>query len=167
MEPKRHHYRAIAKSDHLGVADLEDFIEEKKSMVFTITHVKQEINVTVAGKKGNFNIAYFAEGIKPLVLNNTNAKVIKIFAGGSPFVEDWKNIPVELFIDDTIKLKGELTGGVRIKNIKPTLPFLTVESKAYQNAVIHIRGGGDIADVEKRFIVTKEINDKILLDANT
>ena len=28
-------------------------------------------------KKGNYNIAYFYEGIKPLVLNATNAKVIK------------------------------------------------------------------------------------------
>lgn len=164
---KKHHYRAIAKSDHLGVADLEDFIEEKRKMVFTITHVKQEIGATVAGKKGNFNIAYFAEGIKPLVLNNTNSKVVKMFAGGSPFVEDWNNIAIELFIDETVKLKGELVGGVRIKNIKPSLPALTVESKAYQNAVKHIREGGSIADIEKRFIVSAEINAKIMNDVNT
>lgn len=164
---KKHHYRAIAKSDHLGVADLEDFIEEKRSMVFTIVEVKQELGVTVAGKKGNFNIAYFSEKIKPLVLNNTNSKVIKLFAGGSPFVEDWKNIPVELFIDETVKLKGELVGGIRIKNIRPTLPALTEGTKAYQNAVIHIKNGGSISDIEKRFIVTKDINDKMFLDANS
>ncbi len=167
MEAKRHHYRAIAKSDHLGVADLEDFIEEKRKMVFTITHVKQEIGATVAGKKGNFNIAYFAEGIKPLVLNNTNSKVVKMFSGGSPFVEDWNNIAIELFIDETVKLKGELVGGVRIKNIKPSLPVLTIESKAYQNAVTHIRGGGSISDIEKRFIVSAEINAKIMNVVNT
>lgn len=56
MAEKKHHYRAIAKSDHLGVADLEDFIEEKRPLVFTISYVKQEFDVTVAGKKGNFNI---------------------------------------------------------------------------------------------------------------
>lgn len=167
MEPKRHHYRAIAKSDHLGVADLEDFIEEKKSMVFTITHVKQETGIMVAGKKGNFNIAYFAESIKPLVLNNTNSKVLKIFAGGSPFVEDWNNIAVELFIDETVKLKGDLVGGIRIKNTKPTLPTLTAESKAYPAIVDHIRKGGSISDVEKKYIISTEMNSKILNDANT
>ena len=164
---KKHHYRAIAKSDHLGVADLEDFIEEKRPLIFTIKYVKQEMGATVAGKKGNFNIAYFAEQIKPLVLNSTNSKVIKFFANGSPFVEDWKDIPIELFIDETVKMKGELVGGVRIRSVKPGLPFLTKESKAYQNAVDHVKKGGSMEDVEKRFIVTKEINDQILADANT
>lgn len=167
MENKKHHYRAIAKSDHLGVADLEDFIEEKRTMIFTIKEVRQEIGATVAGKKGNFNIAYFVEGIKPLVLNNTNSKVVKVFAGGSPFVEDWKNIPIELYIDETVRMKGELVGGVRIKSVKPGLPFLTTAAAAYPKVVEHIRGGGSIEDVEKKFIVTPEIQKQILADANT
>jgi hypothetical protein len=167
MAEKKHHYRAIAKSDHLGVADLEDFIEEKRPLVFTISYVKQEFGVSVAGKKGDFNIAYFVEKIKPLVLNNTNSKVIKVFAGGSPFVEDWKNIPVELYIDETVKMKGELVGGVRIKNIKQGLPQLTETSQAYPKVVEHIRNGGSIADVEKKFIVSPELAKKILDDANT
>lgn len=49
METKTH-YRKVFKSDHLGIADLEDFIEEK-SLIFTIKEVKQELNVAVAGKK--------------------------------------------------------------------------------------------------------------------
>lgn len=115
------HFRKVYKSDHLGVADLEDLIDEGKSLIFTITHVKQETTL-VAGKKGDFNIAYFKEPIKPWVLNATNAKVVKSFAGtGSPFVEDWKNVPVELYIDNAVKMKGEVVGGVRIKPIKPTI----------------------------------------------
>lgn len=119
METKKHHYRAIAKSDHLGVADLEDFIEEKRQLIFIIREVKQEMNVSVAGKKGNFNIAYFKDKIKPLVLNQTNSKIIKTFAGGSPFVEDWKDMPIELYIDESVKMKGELVGGVRIRPVQP------------------------------------------------
>jgi hypothetical protein len=115
------HFRKVYKSDHLGVADLEDLIDEGKSLIFTITHVKQE-DTLVAGKKGTFNIAYFKEKIKPWVLNATNAKVVKSFAGtGSPFVEDWKNVPVELYVDNNVKMKGEVVGGVRIKPIKPTI----------------------------------------------
>jgi len=114
------HYRKVFKSDHLGIADLEDFLEEKRALTFTIKEVKQEIGVSVAGRKGNHNIAYFNEPIKPLVLNATNSKVVKSFAKGSPFVEDWENIPVELYIDYNVKMKGETVGGVRVKKVAPT-----------------------------------------------
>ena len=168
METKteKHHYRRVFKSDHLGSADLEDFIEEKKSLVFNIREVKQEIGVSVAGKKGNFNIAYFVEPIKPLVLNATNSKVVKMFAGGSPFVEDWKNIPVELYIDENVKMKGETVGGIRIRLTKPTLPTLTPENAAYPKVVDYIRKGGAISDIEKKFIVSKDLKLKIESDAN-
>lgn len=118
MENKTH-YRKVFKSDHLGVADLEDFIEEGKSLIFTIKEVKQEYDVKVAGRKGNFNIAYFVEKIKPLVLNATNSKILKGFSDGSPFVEDWKNKLIELYIDTNVKMKGDIVGGVRIRPIQP------------------------------------------------
>ena len=78
MENKTH-YRKALKSDHLGIADLEDFIEEKKRLVFTVKEVKQYIivqndknsGIVVAGRRINANIAYFKESIKPLVLNAT------------------------------------------------------------------------------------------------
>ncbi len=110
MENKTH-YRKVFKSDHLGVPDLEDLVEQGKKLIFTIREVKQEVNVSVAGRKGNHNIAYFKEQIKPLVLNATNAKIVKKFTN-SPFVEDWVNVPIELYIDHTVKMKGEVVGGV-------------------------------------------------------
>lgn len=116
----KHHYRNVFKSDHLGSADLEDLIEQGKSLVFTIKEVKQEFGAKVAGKKGDFNIAYFNEKIKPLVLNATNSKQIKAFAGGSPFVENWKNIIIELYIDENVRaVTGGTTQGVRIRPIQP------------------------------------------------
>lgn len=119
MSITKTHFRKVFKSDHLGIADLEDIIESGKPLIFTIREVKQEYNVNVAGTKGNFNIAYFVEPIKPLVLNATNSKVVKSFSNNSPFVEDWKNIPVELYIDENVKMKGLVVGGVRIKQTKP------------------------------------------------
>jgi len=118
MSAEKHHFRKVYKSDHLGVADLEELLEDGKKLIFTIRQVKQEVNATVAGKKGNFNIAYFAESIKPLVLNATNAKQIKLFTGSS-FVEDWNNVKIELYCDENVKMKGEIVGGVRIKQIQP------------------------------------------------
>ena len=125
METKTH-YRKVFKSDHLGIADLEDFLEEKKSLIFTIKEVKQypltndkNSGIMVAGKRIGANIAYFKENVKPLVLNATNSKILKSFSNGSPFVEDWENTLIELYIDANVKMKGDVVGGVRIRPMQP------------------------------------------------
>ena len=116
------HYRKVFKSDHLGVADLEDLLEQNKDtpLIFTIKEVRQEIGAKVAGRKVNANIAYFNESIKPLVLNAGNSKIVKKLAGGTPFLENWANITIQLYIDPTASFGGEITGGVRI-NPNPTV----------------------------------------------
>lgn len=167
MENKTH-YRKVFKSDHLGVADLEDLIESGKTrLVFTIREVKQELDVAVAGRKGNFNIAYFKEPIKPLVLNATNSKVVKSFAKDkSPFVEDWKNIVVELYIDSSVKMKGDIVGGVRIKPNQPSLskPELKKDSEEWNKAVDYMKSGGNIDAIKKRYSLSAA-NEKLLKDA--
>lgn len=120
MSEKKHHYRNVFKSDHLGSADLEDLIEQGSKLIFTIKEVKQEFGAKVAGKKGDFNIAYFKDNIKPLVLNATNSAQIKKFAGNDPFVESWKDIIVELYIDENVRsVSGVITQGVRIRPVQP------------------------------------------------
>lgn len=122
---KKDHYRNVFKSDHLGSADLEEFIEQGKKLIFTIREVRQEKGAKVAGKKIDANIAYFAEPIKPMVLNATNSKTVKSFVrtqehpNGSPFVQDWNNVLVELYIDENVQMKGERTTGVRIRPVQP------------------------------------------------
>ena len=107
------HYRKVFKSDHLGSADLEDFQENGSNLIFTVSHVRQERGAKVAGKKIDANIAYFVEGIKPLVLNATNSKIMSKLSG-SCFVENWQNIPIQLYIDTNVKMKGDTVSGVRI-----------------------------------------------------
>lgn len=161
------HFRKVFKSDHLGIADLEDMIEEKKRLVFTIKEVKQEYDVTVAGKKGNFNIAYFVEPIKPLVLNAVNSKVVKSFNKNSPFVEDWKNTIVELYIDPTVKMKGEIVGGVRIKLTQPQAKKteLLPNTKAWEGAIEYLKKEGATMDrIKKRYDISIE-NETLLQDA--
>ena len=46
MEAKKHHYRNVFKSDHLGSADLEDLIENGVPLIFTITHVKKSMLIS-------------------------------------------------------------------------------------------------------------------------
>jgi len=156
------HYRKVFKSDHLGVADLEDLTESNVPLVFTIKCVKQEMGVRVAGKKGNFNIAYFNEGIKPLVLNATNSKTMKSLSGGSAFVEDWRNITVGLYIDPSASFAGEVTGGVRINpNPVQKRQELQPNTKAWDNAVIAYRRDNSLDAVKKRIDISEE-NEKLL-----
>jgi len=158
MKETKHHYRNVFKSDHLGSADLEGFIEDKIQLVFTIKEVKQEFGVRVAGKKGDFNIAYFKEGIKPLVLNVTNSKQIQIFAGGSPFVENWKDIIVELYIDEKVKaVTGGTTQGVRIRPIQPRISKPIFTETNFERAK---NAGATIEKIKERYEISVEVEQK-------
>lgn len=161
------HYRKVYKSDHLGQADIEDFMESGSDLIFTISHVKQEYGVTVAGRKGNHNIAYFAEGVKPMVLNATNAKIVRGFSG-STFVEDWKEIRVQLYIDPSVKMKGETVGGVRIATRQPPAqkPFIQQESEQWKRAVAAYKRDGNLNAVKKHMTVPAEAEKIIAQEAS-
>ena len=161
------HYRKVFKSDHLGVADLEDFIEAKSNLIFTIRQVKQEVGARVAGKKGNFNIAYFVEKIKPLVLNATNSKTMKALSGGSSFVEDWSGITVQLYIDKTAAFAGEITGGVRINpNPVKRRTELQPNTAAWGNAVSAYQRDGNLDKVLERMDISETNRQLIMEQAN-
>lgn len=161
------HYRKVFKSDHLGVADLEDLIESGSNLIFTITRVQQEIGARVAGKKGDFNIAYFKEKIKPFVLNATNSKTMKGFANGSSFVEDWGNIPVQLYIDKSASFGGVVTGGVRIHPSQPKQrQELTPDMKTpWNNAVNAYKRDGNLDRVLERMDITSNNQNLIMQQA--
>jgi hypothetical protein len=168
-EQQKTHYRKVFKSDHLGVADLEDFMETGSDLIFAISHVKQEYDVAVAGRKGNFNIAYFKQKIKPLVLNATNSKTLKCLAGGSAFVEDWKDITVQLYIDQGAKLKGEIVGGVRISPnvVKAARTVLTPSnSQQWTNAINAYKRDGNLGKVLARVDISEENQQLIVNQAS-
>lgn len=152
-------YRNVYKSDHLGVVDLEEFIELGKPLIFTVKEVKQH-SEKVAGKQGVFNIAYFEENIKPLVLNSTNASKVRAFSGGSVFVENWKNIKVELYINHDVKMKGEVVGGIRIKGVQPvskSKPEFTEANFEKAKAA-----SADIPTIAKAYSISAEVKKKYL-----
>lgn len=166
------HYRKVFKSDHLSVADLEDLQEQGTKLVFTIARVEQfvydpnnkDTGVVVAGKRIGANIAHFKEDIKPLVLNATNSKTMKNFNDGSPFVEDWANTLVELYIGKNIKMMGDVVNGVRISPNKPSItkPKLTPESDNWQVAIDYFAGASDMEKL-KGYDINKK--DTLLLVA--
>ena len=161
------HYRKVFKSDHLGVADLEDFTEMGSNLVFTIAHVRQEIGAKVAGKKIDGNIAYFSESIKPLVLNATNSKALKTITGSS-FVEDWSNVPVQLYIDPQAKMHGQVVGGVRVSPNKVKVKQEIVKSHKVQwgNAKKAFIRDGNFNAVLSRAIISPENQQAMIQEIN-
>lgn len=158
------HYRKVFKSDHLGRADLEDLIEEGSKLVFTISHVRQEMGAQVAGKRIDANIAYFAEKIKPLVLNATNSGILRKITG-SCFIENWQNVAVQLYVDESAKLKGEVVGGVRISPNAPRIAKPVVDksnAKMWEGAKAAYKRDGNLQAVLKRADITPA-NQKLII----
>ena len=159
------HYRKVFKSDHLGSADLEEMLEEKKRLVFTIEKVTQEYATKVAGKKIDANIAYFKGGVKPLVLNATNSKIMAKLTG-SKFVEDWKGLTIELYINANVRFGSDTVAGVRIKDklpvlakheLEPSSPFWAKAKKAA------LAGETDFDSLNKNYSISEE-NFEIMID---
>ncbi len=158
------HYRKVFKSDHLGSADLEDFTENGSNLIFTVSYVRQERGAKVAGKKIDANIAYFVEGIKPLVLNATNSKVMSKLSG-SCFVENWQNIPIQLYIDQNVKMKGDTVSGVRVspKPVQMQKKEVTPgDAKLWMNATNAYRRDGNFDAVMQKANITQANIDLII-----
>lgn len=157
-------YRNVYKSDYLGSVDLEEYLEAGRYLIFTIKEVKQEIGAKVAGKKGDFNIAYFVEPIKPWVLNSGNAKILRSFVGsaGTNAVSTWKNIPVELYVDYNVKFGSDTVSGVRIKPIKPQLKPKEKPVFTEANFEKAKEAGASIDKIEAVYKLTEDIKTKYL-----
>lgn len=154
-------YRKAYKSDHLGVLDLEEMLEQGKSLLVTVKEVWYE-DTTVAGNKGNYNIAYFEEaGVKPLVLNATNAATLRHLCGGGVELNTWKlPILVELHIDRSVKMKGEVVGGVRIKREKVSKPKLPIKDADWPKALAALEAGQTTKEqLENRDLTPAQVKD--------
>ena len=156
------HFRKVFKSDHLGVADLEDLIEAGNPLIFNIRQVKQEFGVKVAGKKIDANIAYFEEKIKPWVVNAGNSRILRGFTQ-SPFVEDWAGLKIQLYIDPTAKLKGETVGGVRISpNAPKSKPIVERGTEMHKRAKAAYERDKSFDAVLKHADISPELQQEII-----
>jgi len=158
------HWRKADKTDFLGAADVEELLKDGQTdVVLTIKKVEVK-EAKVRGKKGEFRIATFEESIKPMILNVTNAKVVKLFAGGSTFVDDWNDIKVSIFIQQGVKMGTEITEALRIRTVQPTLPILDPSHPKWIGAKKAItEGNATLEDVKKKYSISKD-NETLLTD---
>lgn len=155
-------WRKVYKSDYLGVIDLEDLLAQGRKLIFTVKEVKQELGAKVAGKKGDFNIAYFKEDIKPLVLNSTNARILRSFAPSGE-VETWKDIVIELYIDTNVKaIGGGITEGVRIHKVQPKAEVKQKPVFNSEKFATCFEKGITVEQIKEVYILTEELEKEYL-----
>lgn len=111
---KTHWKKIVSDPRYIGEADFEEG-EEK---IATIASVNQSETVVTTEGKSQKVVIHFAENLKPMILNVTNAKAVEKVAE-SPWVEDWKGVRIQLYIAHNIKAFGELVSAVRVRPRKP------------------------------------------------
>lgn len=116
MSTKTHWKKVVSDPNFLGEADFDEG-EEK---IATISRVAESVDVQTAEGKSKKAVVYFAEQIKPMILNVARSKAITKVAG-SPYFEDWIGTPVQLYIDPNVKAFGEIVSAVRVRPRKPVI----------------------------------------------
>ena len=161
-EKVKTHWRKVFLSDYLGSCDLEDG-KDLKAVIKSVT-VKNVKGPD--GKEQERNVAIFTDAnLKPMILNATNCKLIKKFAG-SVFINDWNNVPIQIYVKDDIKAFGEVTEGLRIRPTQPVMskPKLTPKNQAWPKAIEFLKGAGTMDAIKTRYEISKE-DEETLKDA--
>lgn len=156
------HWKKVFNSDYLGSCDLEDG-KDLKAIIKNVA-IKKVKNTD--GKEQERNVAYFTDvNLKPMILNATNCKIIKKFAKSS-YINDWNNIPVQIYIKDDIRAFGDITEGLRIRETQPSMskPKLTREMPAWKNAIDALKAGKSLSVIEAKYDIS-EVKDELLREA--
>lgn len=150
------HFRKAFDSPYLGSADVVDQVE------LTIRCVRLEPDKTKK-TKDLFNTAYFVqkeirpgEPLKPMILNATNSKTMRSLTG-SPFIDDWQNVNVTIYVDSNVRFGKETMEGLRISPYAPEKKFLTpANERAWENAKAAYRRDGNLDAVLSRMDMTED-----------
>lgn len=161
------HWRACDKTDFLGAADLEEMLEGESKFYPTIIEKVEIKEAKVRGVKGIYRIATFKEkSLKPMIINVGNGKLLRKFSGGSKYIEDWSNIPVNLFVLDNVKIGSETTDAVRIHTVQPAQqkPTLTPGHPKWIDAKTAIEAQNTTIAKIKEFYILNTQNEKLLCE---
>lgn len=132
------HWKKAFNKDYLGSHDLD----EGKDLNAVINHVEVRKVKNTQGEESSKNIAILQGQLKPMILNVTNCKIIKKFAG-SNYIEDWGDIPIIIYIA-RVQAFGEEVEALRIRDRQPVIqkPKLTPDHEKWPAAVDYLRKEG-------------------------
>lgn len=160
------HFRKAFDSPYLSSADIVE------PVVLTIGHVALESDRTKRTKE-LFNTAHFVEKeiragetLKPMILNASNSKTMRGLAQ-SPFIDDWLNIQVTIYVAQNVSYGKETVEGLRISPHKPEKKEITPQHKAaWANAKAAYVRDGNLKSVLARVDMSRE-NQELLIEECT
>jgi len=157
-EQKKTHYRKAFDSPYLSSGDIVG------SVILTIARVVLEKDKTKKTKK-SFNTAYFSERelregepLKPMILNATNSRTMKDLSG-SPFINDWVDIPVMIYVDSNVRFGRDTVEGMRISPERPVIKkpeLVPLNKPAWDRAIVALKRDGNLLTVEKHMSISVE-----------
>jgi hypothetical protein len=148
------HYRKAFDSPYLSSADIVE------PTILTVQRVTLEGDKTKK-TKDVFNTAYFVEKelrrgekLKPMILNATNSKAMKRLTN-SPFIDDWKNVLITVYVDPAVRFGKETMEGLRIRPESPKRELKPIADDRLEKAIEAIRTGTYTAiELESRYALT-------------
>jgi hypothetical protein len=163
------HFRKAFDSPYLSSADIVE------PTVLTVARVSLDPDKTKK-TKDQFNTAYFVERelrpgekLKPMILNATNSKTLRTLAG-SPYIDDWQQIKVTIYVDTNVKFGKETLEGLRISPKAPLVAWITPDKeKGWGNAkAAYLRDGNldavlaraSISDEHQRLLIEECANER-------
>lgn len=151
------HYRKVFDSPYLSAADIVE------PVALTIRCVQVETDKTKK-TKDKMNTAYFVEReiragepLKPMILNATNSKMVAKITG-SPFLEDWNGVQVEIYVDHNVRFGRETVEGLRIRPaaIRPKRELTPDNQKMWLRALDAYKREGNLDSVETHVYISEE-----------
>ena len=154
-DKQKTHYRKAFNSPYLSSADIVE------PTVLTISHVELEMDKTKKTKDAH-NTAYFTvkelrpgEPLKPMILNACNSKTMKGLCN-SPFIDDWHDVTVTIYVDPNVRFGRETVEGLRID---PTPPVMVQPMTRKQAAIIQeCRDAGMIDPAKLKYIDSHDLS---------
>lgn len=107
------HWKSLQNNDYIGAYAFQP--GEEKTV--TISTVGVETVLGAEGRKEDCTVVHFEGGVKPLILNATNSKMIQKVLQ-SPYIEDWAGRSIVLGVE-TVSAFGERVEAVRVKKKQP------------------------------------------------
>jgi hypothetical protein len=158
------HYRKAFDSPYLSSADI---VEPTTLTIKRVTLEKDRTKKT----KELFNTAWFVEKelrpgeiLKPMILNATNSKTVKALTG-SPYIEDWNDVRVTVYVDKNVKFGNEILEGLRISPKPPGRKQITPEqTKAWESAKAAYMRDGNLEAVLARVDISEAHQRQLIVE---
>ena len=124
MTWKKNHWKDLFNYEFLGAYSLEP---SRKDITVTIKTINKEQHRTHGGKLDEFTVAYFVEGIKPMILNKTNCSALEKLFG--PYPENWEGKQITIYIATGIRNPNG-GGHVEALRIRTSAPKVAAKTKS-------------------------------------